>query len=69
MRYTVEQLKLLSREYFEDLQSENVTSEEFEFASREARKRCSFFPKVADILSELNKKKKQQGELIGGYRF
>jgi NADH:ubiquinone oxidoreductase subunit F (NADH-binding) len=60
MRYTVEQIKLLSREYFEDLQSENVTYEEFEIASREARKRCSFFPKVADILSQVDKIKKQQ---------
>lgn len=45
-----DELRLLSDEYLEDLLDENVSDKEFSFACKEARKRCSFFPKMCDIL-------------------
>lgn len=44
------QLLMLSEEYAEDLNDEDVSIKEFEFACRSVRKRCSFFPKMCDIL-------------------
>jgi hypothetical protein len=48
--YTNEQLARLSQEYFEDLQSEEVTAHQFAAAASRVRKRCRFFPKMVDIL-------------------
>ena len=43
-------LDFLSREYFEDLESENVSMDEFSAACKVVRKNCTYFPKVAEIL-------------------
>ena len=48
--YANEQLARLSMEYLEDLQSEGVTLRQFEAAALTVRKRCRFFPSMADIL-------------------
>lgn len=48
--YDNEQLAFLSREYHEDIVDERVTFGQFQAAARLVRKRCNFFPKVADIL-------------------
>ena len=53
--YTNDQLAFLSREYFEDLQSEGVTSRQFEAAEKDVRKRCRFFPKMADFLEAVQR--------------
>jgi hypothetical protein len=45
-----EELLILSEEYLEDLLDEYVSEKEFAFACKEARKKCSFFPKMCDIL-------------------
>ena len=45
-----EHLARLSKEYFEDLKSEGVTLKQFEAAALIVRKRCRFFPLMADIL-------------------
>ena len=45
-----EHLARISHEYFEDLQSEGVTLKQFEAAALIVRKRCRFFPLMADIL-------------------
>ncbi len=48
--YDPDQLEFLVEEYFEDLSDEQVTSGQFQAAIKIARRRCKFFPKVADIL-------------------
>lgn len=48
--YMNEQLARISTEYLEDLQSEGVTLRQFEVATLMVRKRCRFFPSMADIL-------------------
>lgn len=48
--HTLDQLSRLSTEYLEDLQSEGVTLRQFEAAALSVRKRCRFFPSMADIL-------------------
>lgn len=48
--YGPEQLAWLSDEYFDDLQSEYVTKAQFDAAARMVRKRCRFFPTMADVL-------------------
>jgi hypothetical protein len=48
--YGNDQLSRLSTEYLEDLQSEGVTLRQFEAAALSVRKRCRFFPSMADIL-------------------
>jgi len=48
--YGNEQLARISTEYLEDLQSEGVTPAQFEAAAMAVRKRCRFFPSMADIL-------------------
>lgn len=48
--YMNEQLARISTEYLEDLQSEGVTLRQFEAAALAVRKRCRFFPSMADIL-------------------
>lgn len=45
-----ERLLFLSEEYLEDLKDENVSPREFEYATRSVRKKCKFFPQMADIL-------------------
>ena len=45
-----EHLARLSQEYFEDLKSERVTLKQFEASALIVRKRCRFFPLMADIL-------------------
>jgi len=52
--YANEQLALLSGEYLDDLQSENVTRRQFESAVILVRKRCKFFPTMAEILDCVN---------------
>lgn len=52
--YANEQLALLSSEYLEDLQGENVTLRQFESAAKLVRKRCKFFPTMAEILDCVN---------------
>lgn len=52
-----EELLILSEEYLEDLLDEYVSEKEFAYACKEARKKCSFFPKMCDIL-----------EYVGEYR-
>ena len=56
--YANEQLRSLSEEYFDDLQSEHVTVKEFEASCAHVRKRCRFFPKMADILSAVDEYRK-----------
>ena len=58
-------LNFLANEYFEDLESEGVTHEEFERACRVVRKKCTFFPKVADILAAVGAERSK----VGGYTF
>jgi len=48
-----QQAKMLAEEYHEDLVSENVTSNEFAEAARAVRKRCMYFPRMAEILKEV----------------
>lgn len=48
--YGPAQLDMLAAEYLEDLESENVTLRQFEAAARLVRKRCRFFPVMAEIL-------------------
>jgi hypothetical protein len=47
--YTPDQLRLLSREYHEDLVDE-MCKEDFDAAIRIVRKRAKFFPTVAEII-------------------
>lgn len=47
--YTPDQLRLLSREYHEDLVDE-MCREDFDAAIRIVRKRAKFFPTVAEII-------------------
>jgi hypothetical protein len=56
-----ESLVALANDYFEDLRDENVSDELFLIAARNARKVCRFFPKIADILVEVEKNKEKQG--------
>lgn len=58
-------LNFLANEYFEDLESEDVTPEEFDHACRVVRKKCTFFPKVADILSVVHVARSK----VGGHTF
>jgi len=58
-------LDFLAKEYFEDMESENVTAEEFDSACRVVRKKCTFFPKVAEILAAV----KISRSMIGGHTF
>ena len=48
--YGNEQLALISKQYHEDLVDEGVTLKQFHVAERSVRKRCRFFPAMADIL-------------------
>ena len=48
--YSPGQLEFLSEEYYDDLIDESISSASFKVISRIVRKRCKFFPKVADIL-------------------
>ncbi len=48
--HTGETIALISEDYFEDLTSEQVALNQFQAAMKIVRKRCKFFPKVADIL-------------------
>jgi hypothetical protein len=41
---------MISKEYFEDLGSEGVTLRQFDAAAKTVRKRCRFFPSMADLL-------------------
>ena len=58
--YANEQLARISHEYHEDLLSEHVTTDEFEDAARAVRKRCRFFPKMADLLAAVEDRRRQQ---------
>lgn len=51
--YDNNQLRLLSEEYFEDLLDEHVTHNQFVMAAKMVRKRCSYFPKMSDIMDAL----------------
>lgn len=53
--YTPDQLEFLTDDYLEDLADEQVTSNQFQEAVKLVRKRCRFFPKVADILEAREK--------------
>lgn len=51
---TPEEIEILSSEYLEDLESENVSVKQFRWAAKHASKRCRFFPKMADILDAVD---------------
>lgn len=40
----------VARDYFEDLTEDRTSAEEFADAVKLARRRCKFFPKIADII-------------------
>ncbi len=46
-----ETLRRLAVDYLEDIQEEGMSSLEFDLAVKHARRRCQFFPKVADLIS------------------
>lgn len=48
--YGNEQLAMISAEYLEDLHAEGVTLRQFGAAARMVRRRCRFFPSMAEIL-------------------
>ncbi len=48
----------VANDYFDDLLSEYVSSNEFKFAIVQVRKKCKFFPKMADILEAVNEYRK-----------
>jgi len=48
---TGEVIMELANDYLDDLRDERVSAREFDQAVRTARKRCNFFPKIADILA------------------
>jgi hypothetical protein len=45
----------MTEEYFDELKEEGVTGKQFEWAARQAGKRAMFFPKVADILIQVER--------------
>jgi hypothetical protein len=61
-----EQLARLSTEYLEDLQSEGVTLRQFEAAALTVRKRCRFFPSMADILDAVKEYRANPPAPAGG---
>ncbi len=48
-----DKLLFLSEEYYEDLVDECVSFKEFEYAKKKVRRKCSFFPKMSEILKEV----------------
>lgn len=48
---TPAELKLLVREYHEDLLAENFTDKSFVSAAKYARRKCTFFPTIPDLVS------------------
>lgn len=47
-------LRQISADYFEDLTDDRTSSEEFAEVVKLARRRCKFFPKIADIIELRN---------------
>ena len=47
-------LRQISADYFEDLTDDRTSAEEFADAVKLARRRCKFFPKIADIIEFRN---------------
>jgi len=48
--HTPEEIVFIIAEYYEDLVDEKVSRKEFDHATKVVRRRCKFFPTVADIL-------------------
>lgn len=57
--YTPDQIRLLSREYHEDLVGE-MCQEDFNSAIRIVRKRAKFFPSVAEIIEACQEAKRSE---------
>ncbi len=51
-------LGLVANDYYDDLVSEDVSRNEFKYSIIEVRKKCKFFPKMADILEAVNEYRK-----------
>lgn len=59
---TPEEIEILSVEYLDDLESENVSVKQFAWAAKHVSKWCKFFPKMADILEAVEMYRKNPPE-------